>query len=93
MIETIITHRTTDGKEFHDKDRAQAHQGALDMSDRIHAFTAAKYPKNETAGKKAANIILEWEEWERLQDGKPSTFMTATEAIRQEGENICAGRP
>ena len=68
MIETIITHRTSDGKEFTDKDRAQAHQGALDMSDRIHAFVSAKYPENETAGKKAANIISEWEEWERLQD-------------------------
>lgn len=68
MIETIVTHRTTDGKEFTDKTAAYAHQGALDMSDRIHAFVSQKYPENETAGKKAANIILEWEEWERLQD-------------------------
>lgn len=68
MIETIVTHRTTDGKEFKDKTAAHAHQGALDMSDRIHAFTVAKYPDNATASKKAANIISEWEEWERLQD-------------------------
>lgn len=68
MIQSKTIYTTTDGKEYDDKHKAHAHQGALDMSDRIHAFVSQKYPENETAGKKAANIISEWEEWERLQD-------------------------
>lgn len=68
MIQSKTIYTTTDGKEYADKDAAHAHQGALDMADRIHAFTSAKYPENNTAGKKAANIISEWEEWSRLQD-------------------------
>lgn len=68
MIQSKTIYTTTDGKEYDNKDKAQAHQGALDMADRIHAFTSGKYPENKTAGIKAANLISEWEEWERLQD-------------------------
>lgn len=68
MVKSKTIYTTSDGKEYADQVAAQAHQGALDMSDRIHVFVTKKYPENETAGKKAANIILEWEEWERLND-------------------------
>ncbi len=68
MIQSKTIYTTKDGKEFEDKDKAHAHQGAIDMIGRIHFFAASKYPKNDTAAKKAANIILEWEEWERLAD-------------------------
>lgn len=68
MIQSKTIYTTKDGKEFEDKDKAHAHQGAIDMAGRIHFFASSKYPGNSTAAKKAANIILEWEEWERLAD-------------------------
>lgn len=77
MVKSKTIYTTSDGKEYADQIAAQAHQGALDMSDRVHAFVVQKYPKNETAGKKAANIILEWEEWERLQDKAPLSIVPA----------------
>lgn len=77
MIQSKTIYTTTDGKEYEDKEAAHCHQGALDMSDRIYAFTAKKYPENGTAAKKAANIILEWEEWERVQDKLPKGVAAA----------------
>ena len=73
MNETTITpidaYATTDGRLFHDKLEAHAHQHGLDITPEIEAYLGENY-KLSLSGYTCKNAILDWEVERKLKQLK-----------------------